>query len=101
MSVLSFVCFSVSSILAGLYCVEKNIVPRLVKWFDIYNIIAFIILFSIVMNNFTKNAYFQSAGAFNYQGISYILGFTGGINFYLIFYGEKYQRLSLIHISWA
>ena len=44
------------------------------------------------MNNFIKNAYFQSEGAFNYQGISYILGFTGGINFYLIFYGEKYQR---------
>ena len=92
MTVLYFVCFSVSSILMGLYCVEKNIVPKLVKYFDVYNIIAFIILFSIVMNNFIKNAYFQSEGAFNYQGISYILGFTGGINFYLIFYGEKYQR---------
>lgn len=92
MTVLYFVCFSISSIFVGLYCVEKNIVPRLVKYFDVYNIIAFIVLFSIVINNFTKNAYFQSSGAFNYQSISYILGFTGGINFYLIFYGEKYPR---------
>lgn len=92
MTVLYFVCFSISSILAGLYCVKENIVPKLVKYFDVYNIVAFTVLFSIVMNNFIKNAYFQSAGAFNYQGISYILGFTGGINFYLIFYGEKYQR---------
>lgn len=92
MTVLYFVCFSISSILAGLYCVEKNIVPKLVKYFDVYNIVAFIVLSSIVINNFTKNAYFQSSGAFNYQSISYILGFTGGINFYLIFYGEKYPR---------
>lgn len=92
MTVLYFLCFSISSILAGLYCVEKNIMPKLVKYFDVYNIVAFIVLSSIVMNNFTKNAYFQSSGAFNYQSISYILGFTGGINFYLVFYGENYPR---------
>ena len=86
-----YLTFSLPAIFIGLNIAINNLLPKMIKWWELIMLILSLALFLSIPNILITNV-ISIGGGLDYQRISYLAAFAYCLNLYLILYGSNHNR---------